>query len=53
MSGLECDGGIDGSSLKEKRSRARVEETSLAESYIGSSGSPAKLGLVYLGGLCR
>ena len=46
-------GWVDDSSAKEKRSRAGVEETLLAESYIGSSTSAAKLSLVYLDGLRR
>ena len=48
--GLGCEDFERDSSWKEKRSRAGVDETSLADSYIGSSSVPAKFSFAYFDG---
>ena len=50
MFGLVCEDFERDSSWKEKRSRAGVDETSLADSYIGSSSVPAKFSFAYFDG---
>ena len=48
VSNCGCEDESVDSSRKENRSWTGVEETSLAESYMGSSSSPAKFSLAYL-----